>query len=106
MASAQRVSTPACICAVDNGGGAIFDFLPIARAPTYRRTNRNSYKFDIGALAQAFGLAHRRVEARDALDQALAEDRDHAGVTIVEVAVEPYVDALQMQQLARALGAT
>ncbi|MFM0076321.1 2-succinyl-5-enolpyruvyl-6-hydroxy-3-cyclohexene-1-carboxylic-acid synthase [Paraburkholderia sediminicola] len=106
LASAQRVSTPACICVVDNGGGAIFDFLPIARAPAYRRTIRNPYKFDIGALAQAFGLAYRHVEARDALDEALAEARDHAGVTIVEVAVEPYSGALQMQQLAQALGAT
>ncbi|MFM0180398.1 2-succinyl-5-enolpyruvyl-6-hydroxy-3-cyclohexene-1-carboxylic-acid synthase [Paraburkholderia aspalathi] len=106
LASAQRVCTPACICVVDNGGGAIFDFLPIARAPAYRRTIRNPYKFDIGALAQAFGLAHRRVETRDALDEALAEARDHAGVTIIEVAVEPYSGALQMQQLAQALGAT
>ncbi|RKE40043.1 2-succinyl-5-enolpyruvyl-6-hydroxy-3-cyclohexene-1-carboxylate synthase [Paraburkholderia sp. BL23I1N1] len=105
LASAQRVSTPACICVVDNGGGAIFDFLPIARAPAYRRTIRNPYQLDVAALAQAFGLAHRRVEARDALDQALAEARDHAGVTIVEVAVEPYSGALQMQQLAQALGA-
>ncbi|CAB3675289.1 2-succinyl-5-enolpyruvyl-6-hydroxy-3-cyclohexene-1-carboxylate synthase [Paraburkholderia sediminicola] len=106
LASAQRVGTPACICVVDNGGGAIFDFLPIAHAPAYRRTIRNPYKLDIGALAQAFGLAHHRVEACDALDHALAEARDHAGVTIVEVAVEPYSGALQMQQLAQALGAT
>ncbi|AXL50205.1 hypothetical protein DSC91_002305 [Paraburkholderia caffeinilytica] len=105
LASAQRVSTPACICVVDNGGGAIFDFLPIAHAPAYRRTIRNPCKMEFGALAQAFGLAHRRVEGRDALDQALAEARDHAGVTIVEVAVEPYSGALQMQHLAQALGA-
>jgi 2-succinyl-5-enolpyruvyl-6-hydroxy-3-cyclohexene-1-carboxylate synthase len=105
LASAQRVSTPACVCVLDNGGGAIFDFLPISRAPAYRRTIRNPYQLNIGALARAFGLAHRRVEARDTLDEALAEARDHAGVTIVEVAVHPYSGALQMQQLARALGA-
>ncbi len=105
LASAQRVSTPACLCVLDNGGGAIFDFLPISRAPAYRRTIRNPYQLNIGALAQAFGLAHRRVETRDTLDEALAEARDHAGVTIVEVAVDPYSGALQMQQLAQALGA-
>ncbi|MFM0002495.1 2-succinyl-5-enolpyruvyl-6-hydroxy-3-cyclohexene-1-carboxylic-acid synthase [Paraburkholderia dipogonis] len=105
LASAQRVSTPACVCVIDNGGGAIFDFLPIAQAPAYRRTIRNPYRLDIGALAQAFGLAHRRVETRDALDHALAEAAAHAGVTLVEVAVEPHSGAMQMHQLAQALGA-
>ncbi|MFM0265188.1 hypothetical protein [Paraburkholderia sediminicola] len=42
----------------------------------------------------------------ESLNAALAEARDHAGVTIVEVAVEPYSGARQMQLLAQALGAT
>lgn len=105
LASAQRVQTPACVCVVDNGGGAIFDFLPIAQAPAYRRTIRNPYRLDLGALAQGFGLAHRRVGTRAELDAALAAANDHAGVTIVEIAVEPYSGAMQMHQLAQALGA-
>lgn len=105
LASAQRVQTPACVCVVDNGGGAIFDFLPIAQAPAYRRTIRNPYRLDLGALAQGFGLAHRRVGTRAELDAALADANDHAGVTIVEIAVDPYSGAMQMHQLAQALGA-
>ncbi|PQV53172.1 2-succinyl-5-enolpyruvyl-6-hydroxy-3-cyclohexene-1-carboxylic-acid synthase [Paraburkholderia sp. BL21I4N1] len=105
LASAQRVPTPACVCVVDNGGGAIFDFLPIAQAPAYRRTIRNPYRLDLGALAQGFGLAHRRVGTRAELDAALADANDHPGVTIVEIAVEPHSGAMQMNQLAQALGA-
>lgn len=105
LASAQRVQTPACVCVVDNGGGAIFDFLPIAQAPAYRRAIRNPYRLDLGALAQGFGLAHRRVGTRAELDAALADANVHAGVTIVEIAVESYSGATQMNQLAQALGA-
>ncbi|MFM0646988.1 thiamine pyrophosphate-binding protein [Paraburkholderia bryophila] len=105
LASAQRVQTPACVCVVDNGGGAIFDFLPIAQAPAYRRTIRNPYRLDLGALAQGFGLAHRRVGTHAELDAALADAKEHAGVTIVEIAVEPYSGAMQMNQLAQTLGA-
>ena len=105
LASAQRVRTPACVCVVDNGGGAIFDFLPIAQAPAYRRTIRNPYRLDLGALAQGFGLAHRRVGTRAELDAALADANAHAGVTLVEIAVEPYSGAMQINQLAQALGA-
>jgi 2-succinyl-5-enolpyruvyl-6-hydroxy-3-cyclohexene-1-carboxylate synthase len=105
LASAQRLDTPACVCVVDNGGGAIFDFLPIARSPAYVRTIRNPYKIGIGALAQGFGLAHRRVESREALSEALDAAPGHAGMTIVEISVDAFSGAAQMQLLAQALGA-
>ncbi|SIO22043.1 2-succinyl-5-enolpyruvyl-6-hydroxy-3-cyclohexene-1-carboxylic-acid synthase [Paraburkholderia phenazinium] len=105
LASAQRVTTPACVCVVDNGGGAIFDFLPIAQSPAYGRTIRNPYRIDIAALAQGFGLTHRRVASREALRDALEASRQHAGVTIVEIAVDAFSGMEQMQLLAQALGA-
>ncbi|MGF6768173.1 2-succinyl-5-enolpyruvyl-6-hydroxy-3-cyclohexene-1-carboxylate synthase [Paraburkholderia sp. GAS199] len=103
LASAQRIGSPACVCVVDNGGGAIFDFLPIAQADAYQRAIRNPYKFDSGALAQAFGLAHHRATSRETLDAALEAARVHAGVTVVEIAVEPFSAAMQMQRLAHTL---
>ncbi|WP_186308374.1 2-succinyl-5-enolpyruvyl-6-hydroxy-3-cyclohexene-1-carboxylic-acid synthase [Paraburkholderia sp. BCC1885] len=105
LASAQRVTTPACVCVIDNGGGAIFDFLPIAQEPSYVRTIRNPYRIEVGALAQGFGLTHRRVESREALKAALEAARVHAGVTIVEIAVDAFSGAQQMQWLTQALGA-
>jgi 2-succinyl-5-enolpyruvyl-6-hydroxy-3-cyclohexene-1-carboxylate synthase len=105
LASAQRLDTPACVCVVDNGGGAIFDFLPIARSPVYVKTIRNPYKMEIGALAKGFGLAHRRVESGAALSEALEAALGHAGMTIVEIAVDAFSGAAQMRLLAQALGA-
>jgi 2-succinyl-5-enolpyruvyl-6-hydroxy-3-cyclohexene-1-carboxylate synthase len=103
LASAQRVDTPACVCVVDNGGGAIFDYLPIADSPSYLRTIRNPYRIEVGALARGFALAHRRVESREVLDDALDAARGHAGVTIVEIAVDAFSGAAQMQWLTQAL---
>lgn len=105
LASAQRLDTPACVCVMDNGGGAIFDFLPIARSPVYVKTIRNPYQIDIGAVVKGFGLVHRRVESRAALSEALEAARGHAGMTIVEIAVDAFSGAAQMQLLAQALGA-
>ncbi|MDR3096684.1 MAG: 2-succinyl-5-enolpyruvyl-6-hydroxy-3-cyclohexene-1-carboxylic-acid synthase [Paraburkholderia sp.] len=104
LASAQRVSTPACVCVVDNGGGAIFDFLPVAQAPGFRRAIRNPYTLNFAAIAQGFGLAHRRVDDFAALDAALSDARAHAGVMLIELAVDAHSCATQMQQLARTVG--
>ncbi len=106
LACAQRVDVPACVCILNNGGGAIFDYLPLAADPGYARTIRNRYGFDCAALAQGFGLRHRRACSRVALDEALAAARGHAGVTLVELVVPPHSGIAQMHALAQALGAT
>ncbi|MFP6560928.1 thiamine pyrophosphate-binding protein [Paraburkholderia sp. B3] len=105
LAAAQRVTTPACVCVIDNGGGAIFDFLPVAREAGFRRAIRNPYAMHLAALAQGFGLAHRRADSRATLDAALDDARRHAGVTIVEIVVDAHSGIAQIAQLARAVGA-
>ena len=104
LACAQRVDVPACVCILNNGGGAIFDYLPLAADPDYARTIRNRYGFDCAALAQGFGLRYRRAVSRVTLDEALEAARGHAGVTLVELVVPPHSGIMQMQALAQALG--
>jgi 2-succinyl-5-enolpyruvyl-6-hydroxy-3-cyclohexene-1-carboxylate synthase len=102
LANLQRHRRPACICVINNAGGAIFDFLPLARLPDYRESIRNPYQCDIAHLAAAFGLRFERARSRDALRAALDGARSHEGVTIVEAQVPPesareglfYLDAL------------
>lgn len=106
LACAQRVDVPACVCILNNGGGAIFDYLPVAADPGYARTIRNRYGFDCAALAQGFGLRYRRASSRLTLDEALEAARDHAGVTLVELVVPPHSGIAQMLALAQALGTT
>lgn len=104
LASAQRLGKSACVCIIDNHGGAIFDFLPIARESGYQKAIRNPYELDIAHLADAFGLKHARVESVAVLQEALGAAREHEGVTIVEVAVDAYSGATQLNILAHALG--
>ncbi|HEY4352204.1 MAG TPA: 2-succinyl-5-enolpyruvyl-6-hydroxy-3-cyclohexene-1-carboxylic-acid synthase, partial [Paraburkholderia sp.] len=51
LATAQRITTPACVCVIDNGGGAIFDFLPLSRLRGYETAIRNPYAFDASHMA-------------------------------------------------------
>ncbi len=103
LAAAQRIDTPACVCVLNNQGGAIFDYLPVAAEPGYARTIRNPYGLDYAALAQAFGLGYRQAGSGAALDEALAAARERAGVTLVEIAVPPHSGIAQMHLLAQAV---
>lgn len=102
LAAAQRVDTPACVCVLNNQGGAIFDYLPVAAEPGYARAIRNPHGLDYAALARAFGLGYRQAGSRETLDEALAAARGHAGVTLVEIAVAPHSGIVQMHMLAQA----
>lgn len=103
LAAAQRIDTPACVCVLNNQGGAIFDYLPLAAEPAYARTIRNPYELNYAALALAFGVGYRHAGSSAALDEALAAAREHAGVTLVEIAVPPHSGIVQMQMLTRAV---
>ncbi|MBU6487681.1 MAG: 2-succinyl-5-enolpyruvyl-6-hydroxy-3-cyclohexene-1-carboxylic-acid synthase [Burkholderiales bacterium] len=103
LGSAQRLSTPACVCVMHNRGGAIFDFLPVSTAPGFERTIRNPYRIDFDALARGFGLAYAHAKDRISLRQALAAAQVHAGVTIVEVDVPARSAVEQLGALASTL---
>jgi 2-succinyl-5-enolpyruvyl-6-hydroxy-3-cyclohexene-1-carboxylate synthase len=104
LACAQRIGKPACVCIMNNRGGAIFDFLPIAKAHTYQRVIRNPYRIDIEGVARGFGLFYRRADSVASLREACTIARDHAGVTIVEMVVDAVSGALQLQALTQAPG--
>ena len=70
---------------LDNGGGGIFDFLPVARAKmalagdVYTQHIATPTGLDFAAAAALYGLAHERAEDlpgfRAALERALARER-------------------------------
>jgi 2-succinyl-5-enolpyruvyl-6-hydroxy-3-cyclohexene-1-carboxylate synthase len=105
LGNAQRLTTPACVCVIHNGGGAIFDFLPVATAPGFARAIRNPHRIDFGALARGFGLAYAHAHDRLSLRQALEAGREHKGVTIVEVHVPEHSAREQLGVLAATLRA-
>jgi 2-succinyl-5-enolpyruvyl-6-hydroxy-3-cyclohexene-1-carboxylate synthase len=97
---AGRLHLHLTIVLVDNGGGGIFDFLPVARAPMaragaadgagedlYTRHVATPTGLDFAAAAALYGLAHEPVQTleqlRAALERAIAGDG--GGATIVHV---------------------
>ncbi|HTH73840.1 MAG TPA: 2-succinyl-5-enolpyruvyl-6-hydroxy-3-cyclohexene-1-carboxylic-acid synthase [Trinickia sp.] len=89
LANLQRHRRAACICVINNAGGAIFDFLPLARRPEYKEAIRNPYECDISLVAAAFGLRFAQAQSRASLRAALDGAARYDGVTIVEALVPP-----------------
>lgn len=91
LLAARRLGLKLTIVLLDNGGGGIFDFLPIARAPMaladdlYTTHIATPTGLDFSEAAKLYGLEHEHAgelsELRSALERALARD----GSSIVEV---------------------
>ncbi len=57
LLTARRIGVPLTIVLVDNGGGGIFDFLPVSgQADHYETHVATPHDLDVAGLAQAYGL--------------------------------------------------
>ncbi len=86
LLAAHRLRLALTIVLIDNGGGGIFDFLPVAsQRDAFEEHVATPTGLDPAHVAQLFGLDHRLVgdvaAFRAALDHGLASD----GVTLIEV---------------------
>ncbi len=86
LLAAHRLRLALTIVLIDNGGGGIFDFLPVAgQRDAFEEHVATPTGLDPARVAQLFGLDHHHVRDitafRAALDHGLADD----GVTLVEV---------------------
>jgi 2-succinyl-5-enolpyruvyl-6-hydroxy-3-cyclohexene-1-carboxylate synthase len=94
LLAARRLELKLTIVLLENGGGGIFDFLPVSRArmaraeDIYTRHVATPTGLDFAEAAALYGLSHERAsdvpEFRAALERALA----HANSSIVEVRTE------------------
>jgi 2-succinyl-5-enolpyruvyl-6-hydroxy-3-cyclohexene-1-carboxylate synthase len=80
LLAARRLELPLAIVLLDNDGGGIFHFLPVAsEGEAFERHVATPHGVDFAHVATLYGLAHERVAApepfREALDRALAADR-------------------------------
>jgi 2-succinyl-5-enolpyruvyl-6-hydroxy-3-cyclohexene-1-carboxylate synthase len=92
LLAAKRLDLKLTIVLVDNGGGGIFDFLPVSRtamakeADIYTRHIATPPGLDFAQAAALYGLAHERVDTvptfRAALERALSPQ---VGSAIVHV---------------------
>jgi 2-succinyl-5-enolpyruvyl-6-hydroxy-3-cyclohexene-1-carboxylate synthase len=78
------------VVVVDNRGGGVFDFLPVAAdAAHYQRLFRTPQPDDLEALARGVGLSVVRAETRAALAHVLAPPMRPVGPRLVRVPVDP-----------------
>lgn len=105
LAVAAQSTTPLVLVAINNGGGRIFEQLPVARtvdASTLRHfTTPHVTRFEHAAAA--FGVGFRRALTRQELDDALSAATRHPGATLVEAVVEPHAEAAIAKRLAKAV---
>jgi 2-succinyl-5-enolpyruvyl-6-hydroxy-3-cyclohexene-1-carboxylate synthase len=87
LVAARELGVGLTLVVIDNGGGGIFDFLPISAHPTaYDRYFRTPHHADLGALARAAGFTHERVDDLGALRTALGRD-DRRALRVIEARV-------------------
>jgi 2-succinyl-5-enolpyruvyl-6-hydroxy-3-cyclohexene-1-carboxylate synthase len=93
LALARHACAPLAVVVLDNGGGHIFDALPIAShapAETFARHWLTAPELDPVAIARAFGVRAVRAESPTAIAAAVADA--HAGgprVTVIHAPVSP-----------------
>lgn len=89
LAVAARVATLVLVV-LDNGGGRIFEQLPIARAGIDMELFTTPPALDLDAAARAFGVRYAEASERPGLERAVDAALGHAGCTVLRVVVLPH----------------
>jgi 2-succinyl-5-enolpyruvyl-6-hydroxy-3-cyclohexene-1-carboxylate synthase len=83
-------TVPVAIVVLNNGGGRIFEQLPLAAdARVDLAAWTSPHALDLRSAASLYGVGYRRVDARGQLPAALAQAHARPGVTLIEVVVPP-----------------
>ncbi len=88
---------------IDNGGGAIFDFLPQKALAEHDRLFTTPHDQDIGALCAAAGAGHARVERAADLTTAIEAVAGSSGIQVVEVASDRRLNVERHEQVRTAV---
>jgi 2-succinyl-5-enolpyruvyl-6-hydroxy-3-cyclohexene-1-carboxylate synthase len=96
---------PFVIVVLNNGGGRIFEQLPIAESgdPRWMSFFTTPLEVDLQKASSAFGCSHIRVDSENVLRAALARAYGTAGCTVVEAVVPATSARDQSRELVRRL---
>jgi len=92
------------IVLVENGGGGIFSFLPIAEhgdAVAFERLFRTPHRLELRKAAELFGIGWERVASWPHFRAALKASVAGGGVSVIEVPVDPDANVRAFRTLAR-----
>jgi 2-succinyl-5-enolpyruvyl-6-hydroxy-3-cyclohexene-1-carboxylate synthase len=91
LAVARDAGAPLTIVVLDNGGGRIFERLPIADAlgDDQFQAWLTPPRLDVSAAAAAFGIAYARVTDQARLEAALGDPATRSATRVIEVVIPP-----------------
>jgi len=98
LLAAKRYGLCATIVVLNDDGGAIFSYLPIAQhgdAVDFEQLFRTPHGVDLAAAAALAGAAHERVANVEAFRSALAASFATPGLHVIEVTVDPEANFAQ-----------
>jgi 2-succinyl-5-enolpyruvyl-6-hydroxy-3-cyclohexene-1-carboxylate synthase len=93
------------IVVVNNAGGHVFSLLPQRELPEHRELFVTPHAVEIGALCEAAGAGHERVERASDLLPALDHAAGAGGVRVVEVMVDAELGLRRRRELQDAVDA-
>lgn len=106
---ARNLATPLVVVVLNNGGGRIFEQLPLVDTPGIEPSivehTTTPHETDFAHAAALFGLPFARIEAVRELPAALAAAYARPGGTLVEVRIEPSGAARLAREVTRAVEA-
>ena len=104
---ARRATAPLVVVVVQNGGGRIFEQLPIGQrselAVSFERFFATPEPLDLSHAAGLFGIAFVRVTTPGGFTEALGKALVHNGCTLLEAVVPPHDGALRRRRLWKAI---
>ncbi|MCP4039774.1 MAG: 2-succinyl-5-enolpyruvyl-6-hydroxy-3-cyclohexene-1-carboxylic-acid synthase [bacterium] len=106
LLAAQRYTLRATIIVLNNDGGGIFSFLPVAeyaQSVPFDELFTTPHGVDLAAVAPLYGLSHTRVADWNEYTVAIGKSLSHPGVTVIEVPVDREVNLGHFRSLVRAV---
>ncbi|MDX6679554.1 MAG: 2-succinyl-5-enolpyruvyl-6-hydroxy-3-cyclohexene-carboxylate synthase [Solirubrobacteraceae bacterium] len=105
LLAARRLGLALTIVLLNNDGGGIFEFLPVAGArDAFEEHVATPHGLDFAHAAALYGCRHERVESVAALRAALARSLPGPGTTILEVRTQRAANLALHRALAAAAG--
>ncbi len=108
LLAAQRHDLAATIVVLDNGGGGIFSFLPVAEYGedvAFEELFRTPPGVDLGALVEGFGVAFTRATSWEHFRSALKESLSGRRTSVIAIPVDRDRNVEQHRAVQRAVGA-
>jgi 2-succinyl-5-enolpyruvyl-6-hydroxy-3-cyclohexene-1-carboxylate synthase len=107
LAAAREAGAPLTVVVLNNGGGRIFDRLPIAERLSEQELLAwlTPPALDVAAVAAAFGLEFAQATDRAQLDAALSDAALAGGTRVIEAVIPAGGTTVHQRELARELEA-